>query len=78
MSLHYDTTTARKDVIRLNIGGFSLVLRQMLAALVHQISVRYHARKIAGARRATQREISGLPASLQQDLAFSDGTVIAR
>jgi hypothetical protein len=78
MSLHYDTTTARKDVIRLNAGGFSLALRQMFAPLVHQISARHHARKIADARRATQREISGLPASLQQDLAFSDGTVIAR
>jgi len=76
MSLHHDTTS-QNNVIRLRAGGFSFAMRQMFAPLVHQISEGHHARKIAETRKATRREISHLPASLQQDLAFSDGTVIA-
>ncbi|MBP1857240.1 hypothetical protein [Rhizobium herbae] len=76
MSLHHDTTP-QNNVIRLRAGGSSFAMRQMFAPLVHQISEGHHARKIAETRKATRREISHLPASLQQDLAFSDGTVIA-
>ncbi len=76
MSLQHDTTTTQKNAIRLSAGDFSFAMRQMFAPLVHQVSEGHHARKVAETRKATRREIANLPASLQQDLAFSDGTVI--
>jgi hypothetical protein len=75
MSLQHDTTT-QKNAVSLRAGGFTFAMRQMFAPLVHQVSEGHHARKIKETRRATQREIAGLPASLQQDLAFADGSVI--
>jgi hypothetical protein len=77
MSLQHDTTTVDTNSIRLRAGGFTFSMSQMFAPLVQQLSEGHHARKVAETRRATRREISYLPASLQQDLAFSDGTVIA-
>ncbi len=77
MSLQHDTTTVDKNSIRMRAGGFTFSMRQMFAPLVQQLSEGHHSRKVAETRRATRREISHLPASLQQDLAFSDGTVIA-
>lgn len=77
MSLHHDTAPVEKTSIRLQAGGFTFTMRQMLAPLVLQLTGGHHARKVAETRKATRREISHLPASLQQDLAFSDGTVIA-
>jgi len=76
MSLQHDTTTTRTNAVSLRAGGFTFAMRQMFAPLVHQFSEGHHARKIEETRRATQREIASLPASLQQDLAFADGTVI--
>ena len=72
----HDTTTTRTNAVRLRAGGFTFAMRQMFAPLVHQVSEGHRARKIEETRRATQREIAGLPASLRQDLAFADGTVI--
>ena len=77
MSLQHDTTTASNTPVRLRAGGFTFSVRHMFAPLVQQLSEERHARKITQTRKATRREISHLPASLQQDLAFSDGTVIA-
>lgn len=77
MSLHHDTTSVDKTPVRLRAGGFTFSMRHMFAPLVQQLNEGHHARKVAETRRATRREISHLPASLQQDLAFSDGTVIA-
>jgi hypothetical protein len=76
MSLQHNTTTPRKNAVSLRAGGFTFAMRQMFAPLVHQVSEGRHARKIEETRRATQREIASLPASLQQDVAFADGTVI--
>ena len=75
-SLQHYTTTTRANAVRLRAGGFTFAMLQMFAPLVHQVSKGHRARKIEETRRATQREIAGLPASLQQDLAFADGTVI--
>lgn len=77
MSLHHDTTPVDTTSVRLCAGGFTFSMRQMFAPLVEQLSHGHQARKIAETRKATRREIAHLPASLQQDLAFSDGTVIA-
>jgi hypothetical protein len=77
MSLHHDTTPVDTNSIRLRAGGFTFSMRQMFAPLVEQLSQGHQTRKIAETRKATRREIAHLPASLQQDLAFSDGTVIA-
>lgn len=76
MSLQHDTATVDTNSIRLRAGGFTFAMRQMFAPLMQQLSDELHARKVAERRRATRREIAHLPASLQQDLAFSDGTVI--
>ncbi len=77
MSLQHDTVPVDTNSVRLHAGGFTFSMRQMFAPLVQQLSEGYHAHKVAETRRATRRELSHLPASLQQDLAFSDGTVIA-
>jgi hypothetical protein len=77
MSLHHDTTSVDKTPVRLGAGGFTFSMRHMFAPLVQQLSEGHQARKTAETRRTTRREISHLPVSLQQDLAFSDGTVIA-
>ena len=76
MSLHHDTTTGGKTHIWLTADGFSFSMRQVFAPLIQQLSEGHQAHRIAQTRKATRREISHLPASLQQDLAFSDGTVI--
>ncbi|MCV9960877.1 hypothetical protein OIU34_03095 [Pararhizobium sp. BT-229] len=76
MSLQHDTTTKQIDAIRLRSRGFTFAMRQMFAPLIHQANESRDARRIEETRKATRREIAGLPASLQQDLAFSDGTVI--
>jgi hypothetical protein len=78
MSLHHDTTPVDKNAVSLRAGSFTFSMRQMFAPLVQQLSEGHQARKIAETRKATRREIAHLPASLQQDLAFSDGTVIPR
>ncbi|CAN7460208.1 hypothetical protein [Pararhizobium sp. LjRoot238] len=75
MSLQHDTTTTRTNAVSLRAGGFTFAMRQMFAPLIHQVSEGRRARKIEETRRATEREIASLPASLQQDLAFADGTV---
>jgi hypothetical protein len=77
MSLQHDTTMVGKTRIWPTANGFSFSLRQMFEPFVQQLSKSHHARKVAETRKATRREIAHLPASLQQDLAFSDGTVIA-
>lgn len=77
MSLHHDTTPVDTNSVRLRARGFRFSMRQMFAPLVEQLSQGHQTRKIAETRKATRREIAHLPASLQQDLAFSDGTVIA-
>jgi hypothetical protein len=76
MSLHHDTAPVEKTSIRLQADGFAFTMHQMFAPLVQQLTNGHHDRKIAQTREATRREIAHLPASLQQDLAFSDGTVI--
>jgi hypothetical protein len=73
MSLQQDTTTTQIHAIRLNAGRFSFTMRHMLAPLIES----HQSRRINDIRKATRREIAHLPASLQEDLAFSDGTVIA-
>lgn len=77
MSLQHEITTADKNAVQLRANGFTFSMRQVFAPLVQQFSESRHARMVAETRRATRREISHLPASLQQDLAFSDGTVVA-
>ena len=77
MSLQHDTTTSRKNAVSLRAGGFTFA-RQMFAPLIHQVSEGHHARKIAQARRATEREIATLPANLRRDLGLADTAVIER
>jgi hypothetical protein len=76
MSLQHDTTKVDTNAVRLSAGGFTFSMRQVFTPLIQQLSKNHQVRKIADTRMATRREISHLPASLQQDLAFSDGTVI--
>jgi hypothetical protein len=78
MSLQHDTTTSRKNAVSLRAGGFTFAMRQMFAPLIHQVSEGHHARKIAQARRATEREIATLPANLRRDLGLTDMAVIER
>jgi hypothetical protein len=78
MSLQHDTTTSRKNAVSLRAGGFTFAMRHMFAPLIHQVSEGHHARKIAETRRATEREIANLPASLRQDLGLADGAFIER
>lgn len=78
MSLQHDTTEMAKNTVRVRAGGFVFSMRQMFEPFIHQLRESQHARNVAETRRATRREIAHLPPSLQQDLAFSDGTVVAR
>lgn len=77
MSLQHDTATVDTNSVRIRAGGFTFSMHHMFAPLLQQLSESNHARKVAETRLATRREIAHLPASLQQDLAFSDGTVLA-
>ncbi|WP_421873176.1 hypothetical protein [Pararhizobium sp.] len=76
MSLQHDTTEMDKNTVRVRAGGFVFSMRQMFEPFIQQLSESHHAYQVAETRKATRREISHLPSSLQQDLAFSDGTVI--
>ncbi len=73
MSLQNNTAPIRPTVATMPASGVSSAVHSLLALLVDG----HHRYRIAQIRKATTREIRHLPSSLQQDLAFADGTVIA-
>jgi hypothetical protein len=73
MSLQNNTVSIRQTVANMPASGVSSTVHSLLAPLVDG----HHRYRIAQIRKATTREIRHLPSSLQQDLAFADGTVIA-
>lgn len=69
MSLQQNEALIRSN----DAPGMSSAFHSLFAPLVNG----RHRYRIAQIRKATTREIRHLPASLQQDIAFADGTVIA-
>ena len=75
MSLREDTIP-QKMAVRLRAGTVSFAMRRMVRPFIDQMSAARSARDLKEMRKATRREIANLPAGLQQDLAFDDGTVL--
>ncbi len=73
MSLQHDTAPIHSNAAPMHASGMSSAVHSLLAPLLNG----HHRYRIAQIRKATTREIRHLPSSLQQDLAFADGTVIA-
>ncbi|HTO32449.1 MAG TPA: hypothetical protein VL202_14930 [Pararhizobium sp.] len=72
MSLQHDTAPTCSHAAKMHTSGVSSAVQSLLAPLIEG----HHRYRIAQIRKATTREIRHLPSSLQQDLAFADGTVI--